>query len=197
MDDVTSAAQDMQTGCETLDIARFINEAAHLVATGGANAGTFEQVGRLMRRLDPAIVDRARGELTSLHGTAATSTILDEGPDGAVLMLARFPSEAPTPVHNHNSWGVACVVEGRDRYVAWRRLDDGSDPDRADLEVAGEHELGPGDFVWFEAPPQDIHSQQGIAGPAWEFVYFGRNPNLAPRAYFDPASGTVTYASAT
>lgn len=197
MDDAVPTAQDVQTADKTLDVARFLTEAAHLVATAGPNAETFEQVGRLMQRLDPGIVARTRDQLTSLHGSGATSTILAEGPDGAVLMLARFPSEAPTPVHNHNSWGVACVVEGRDRYVAWRRLDDGSDPHRAHLEVAEEREMGPGDFVWFGPPPQDVHSQQGVGDAAWELVYFGRNPNLAPRAYFDPASGTVTYASAT
>lgn len=197
MDDARARVQDAQATDEMLDVARFLEEAAHLVAARGASAGTFEQVGRLMQRLDPGIVDGSRDELTSLHGSGATSTILAEGPDGAVLMLARFPSEAPTPVHNHNSWGVAFVVEGRDRYVAWRRLDDGSDPARAQLEIAEERELGPGDFVWFDAPPQDVHSQQGIGDAAWELVYFGRNPNLAARAYFDPASGTVTYASAT
>jgi predicted metal-dependent enzyme (double-stranded beta helix superfamily) len=197
MDDTFSTAQDVQTAAETLDVARFLTEAAHLVATAGSNAETFEQVGRLMQRLDPGIVARTWGELTSLHGSGATSTILAEGPDGAVLMLARFPSKAPTPVHNHNSWGVACVVEGRDRYVAWRRLDDGSDPHRAHLEVAKEREMGPGDFVWFGPPPQDVHSQQGVGDAAWELVYFGRNPNLVPRAYFDPVSGAVTYASAT
>jgi len=27
---------------------------------------------------------------------------------------------------------------------------------------------------------------------AYEFVFFGRNPNLQPRAYFDPETGSVT-----
>ena len=197
MDDTHGHTQDAQRGDEKLDLASFLEQAAQLVAASGANPGTFEQVGRLMQRLDPGIVAGSRDELTSLHGSGATSTILAEGPDGAVLMLARFPSEAPTPVHNHNSWGIACVAEGRDRYVAWRRLDDGSDPGRARLEIAEEREMGPGDVVWFGAPPQDVHSQQGIGDAAWELVYFGRNPNLEPRAYFDPGAGTVTYASAT
>ena len=130
-------------------------------------------------------------------GEGAASTILAEGRDGSVLMLARFPPDAPTPVHNHNSWGVVCVIEGRDRYVAWRRLDDGSDPRHAEIEVVEERELDPGDVVWFDPPPQDVHSQQGIGGDVWELVCFGRNPNREPRAYFDPASGAVTYASAT
>ncbi|HZD74306.1 MAG TPA: hypothetical protein VE776_10565 [Actinomycetota bacterium] len=37
---------------------------------------------------------------------------------------------------------------------------------------------------------------EGFVTPAWELVYFGRNPNTRPRAYFDPEAGTVTYADA-
>ena len=103
-------------------------------------------------------------------------------PDGTLaLMLARFPHEAETPVHNHNSWGVVCVVAGRDRYLAWRRRDDGSRTAYAEVEVESEHVLNPGDVVHFAAPPQDLHSQQGIDAPVWELVFFGRDPNAQPR----------------
>jgi hypothetical protein len=36
-----------------------------------------------------------------------------------------------------------------------------------------------------------IHSQQGIGELAWELVYFGRDPNVRPRLYFDPEKGRV------
>jgi hypothetical protein len=75
--------------------------------------------------------------------------------------------------------------------VGWRRTDDGSDPNRASLERGESRELGPGDVLHFPEPPGDIHSQQGIGGPAWELVFFGRNPNARPRAYFDPETGLV------
>lgn len=48
-----------------------------------------------------------------------------------------------------------------------------------------------GDVTWFPAPPNDLHSQQGLSEAAWELVYFGRDPLAAPRLYFDPESGTV------
>jgi hypothetical protein len=179
----------------------FLAQAAAAVARTGPGPEAFAAVGELLRGLagQPEVVapEQTRARLRSLHGSGAASTILAEGPDGSVLMLARFPADAPTPVHNHNSWGVVCVLEGRDRYLAWRRVDDGADPGRAEIEPVGERELGPLDVVWFPPPPQDIHSQQGIGGDVWELVYFGADPNRAPRAYFDPATGTVTYASAT
>jgi predicted metal-dependent enzyme (double-stranded beta helix superfamily) len=114
-----------------------------------------------------------------------------EGPEGITLVLARFGEEAPTPVHDHGTWGVACVVSGQDRYLTWERLDDGQDPGRAQIRVRSERILSPGDVVsWFE-PPHDIHSQQGSGGASWELILFGRNALQMPRHYFDPATGSV------
>jgi predicted metal-dependent enzyme (double-stranded beta helix superfamily) len=101
-------------------------------------------------------------------------------------MLARFPPAAPTPVHNHNSWGVICVIRGRDRHILWAREDDGSQPGRAQLRMVESRELGPGDIAWFPDAPADIHSQQGIGADAWELVYFARDPTTGSRLYFDP-----------
>lgn len=136
--------------------------------------------------------------LARLHDTGSTATILHQGPDGrGALMLLRLPSEAATPIHNHNTWGVACVIQGRNRYWAWQRLDDGADPHRAVIRLAEVFEHGPGEAVAWGDPPQDLHAQQGIEEAAYEFVFFGRNPNLQPRAYFNPETGDVTYAEAT
>ena len=182
----------------TLDdgIAGFMEEAASAVAAGGPGPDAFRQIGERMRLL------AGRGDLLDgyrlprLHDSSASAAIVGRHGDGSVLMLARFPEEAPTPVHNHNSWGVVHVLRGHDRYERWSRLDDGADAARAELRLEEELALGPGQVVWFGDPPQDLHAQQGISGPVWELVYFGRDPNAAPRAYFDPATGVVTYADA-
>jgi hypothetical protein len=173
----------------------FVADAEALLRRLGANDAGFAAVGERLRRLaaEPSILDQA--ELGGLHGSAG-ATILCEGADGTALMLACFPPEAPTPVHNHNSWGIVCEVRGTDRYLRWEREDDGADPAHARLRLADERTLRAGDVLWFHEPPHDIHSQQGIDAPAWELVYFGRNPNTRARAYFDPDTGTVTYADA-
>ena len=178
--------------------AAFVADAVELLAQHGATDEGFRAVGVRLRRLarQPGIVPDE--QLAALHGSTASGTVLHEGTDGTcALTLARFPAEAPTPVHNHNTWGILCVVRGRDRYRRWERLDDGTDPTRASLELAEERELAPGDVVWFQGPPHDIHSQQGIGEAVWELAFFGTNPNNQPRAYFDPERGTVTYARAT
>jgi predicted metal-dependent enzyme (double-stranded beta helix superfamily) len=174
-----------------------VDDVAELVAAGPPTPATFASIGSLLRRLaaEPDLLTGAH--LAALHGTGSAATIIARHPAGPVLMLARFPHEAPTPVHNHNAWGVACVVRGRDRYVRWERLDDGADPAVATVRAAETLDLGPGEVVWFGEPPLDIHSQQGIGEAAWELVLFGRDPDARPRAYFDPETGSVTFASAT
>ena len=131
--------------------------------------------------------------LQELHGNTAAATVLaSEGREGLTLVLARFPAEAPTPVHDHSSWGVAGVVAGHDRYIHWERLDDGSDPDRADVRVLYDTVMGPGDSVYWFDSPHDIHSQQGQSGEAaWELVLFGRDAMRTTRHYFNPETGQV------
>jgi predicted metal-dependent enzyme (double-stranded beta helix superfamily) len=135
--------------------------------------------------------------LDRLHDAGSTATILHQGEDGrGALMLLRLPDDAPTPIHNHNTWGVAVVVQGTNHYWRWVRTDDLTDPNHADLELAGDFEHGPGEYMVWGDPPDDLHAQQGVNGAAYEFVFFGRNPNLQPRAYFDAETGAITYASA-
>ncbi|MDP9374444.1 MAG: hypothetical protein M3Q65_18740 [Chloroflexota bacterium] len=180
-------------------IAEFIADVKRLLPADGSDpdAAAREAIGDRMRRLarDPDILARtgASTPRQGTHGMDIRGGEIHKEPDGTLaLMLARFPHEAETPIHNHHSWGVVCVVAGRDRYIGWRRLDDGSRPGYAELEVEHERLLDPGDVVHFPDTPGDIHSQQGHGGaPVWELVLFGRDPNVKPRLYFDPERRAV------
>ena len=165
---------------------QFFGAAEDLLAENGPGADTFARVGSLLRPLaaDPNLVDPSR--LAALHDSSAGFSILGHGKGGSTLMLGRFRADAPTPVHNHNSWGVICVIRGRDRHILWAREDDGSQPGRARVRVVESRELGVGDIAWFPDVPGDIHSQQGIGGDAWELVYFRIDPTTRSRLYFDP-----------
>jgi len=169
-----------------LELEQFFRTAENLLAEHGPGAETFARVGSLLRSLaaDPKLADASR--LAELHNSDAGFTILGHGDAGSTLMLARFPANTPTPVHNHNSWGVICVIRGRDRHILWAREDDGSQPGKARLRVVESRELGPGETLWFPDVPNDIHSQQGIGADAWELVYFARDPTTRSRLYFDP-----------
>jgi 3-mercaptopropionate dioxygenase len=163
-------------------VADFMTQARKLLA-GGVTEDKLEAAGRLLTEssLEPGFV--TEGEMTSLHGRESSFTILQTDPDGLTLMLSRFSPDAPTPVHDHKSWGVACVVRGRDRYKHWESAGHGG------VRVLYEKELGPGSFVTWLGPPHDIHSQQGIDEDAMELVLFGKNVTTIKRNYYDPSTG--------
>lgn len=176
-------------------IATFHRQALTLLADGSESGR--QQIAELLQALslEPDILPEVT--LERLHDTGSTAIILAQGADGeGALMLLRLPSKAATPIHNHNTWGVAVVVTGINRYWRWERTDDLSDPDHSALRLADHFEHGPGEFVRWGDPPHDLHAQQGVGEAAIEFVFFGRNPNLQPRAYFDAKTGAITYAAA-
>ena len=186
------------------DIEDFIADARKIVSPGGGDPGEGgrSELGRCLRRLaeNPAMVERtgtASNPRQGTHGMDIRGGEIHKETDGTLaLMLARFPHESETPIHNHHSWGVVCVVAGRDRYVSWQRLDDASRAGHAHVRVAWERVLDAGDVVHFADGPGDIHSQQGVGAPVWELVFFGRDPNVKPRLYFDAKEQTVRAAPA-
>lgn len=178
-------------------IIRFHDTAMNLLESQGDTTGSREEIRRRLvaLALEPNILPNLA--LDRLHTTGSSATILREGTDGrGALMLLRLPAAEPTPVHNHNSWGVSCVVEGNNRYWAWSRHDAGSDHERVDLRLDQTIDQGPGDSMLWGDPPQDWHAQQGIDDDAIEFVFFGTNPLRQPRAYYDPETNLISYAYA-
>jgi predicted metal-dependent enzyme (double-stranded beta helix superfamily) len=168
-------------------VADFMAEARTLLA-GGVTETKLSRVGQLLAEAarEPGFVPQV--EMKSLHGGDTTSAILQSDPDGLTLMLGKFAANEETPIHNHNSWGVACVIQGHDRYRHWHHDDEGR------LKILYEKVLNPGSFVVWLDPPHDIHSQQGIGEPAFELVLFGKNVMTIPRNYYDPDTGNVRIA---
>ena len=151
---------------------------------GGVDTPSLEKVGRLLAASSrkPGFVPET--EMRSLHGGDSTFTVLQSDEDGLTLMLAKFSPLEETPVHDHGSWGIACVIRGRDRYRHYRVRD-------GKVEKLYEKELVAGSFVTWLDPPEDIHSQQGIDEPAWELVLFGKDVTRIPRHYHDLETGKV------
>ena len=158
---------------------------ARALIAEGVRENVLHEIGRRLSKASrqPGFVPGA--EMRALHGGDSSFSILQSDPDGLTLMLAQFSPSEETPVHDHSSWGVACVVQGQDRYRHWHHDDEGH------LKVQYEKVLKPGDFVVWLDPPHDIHSQQGIDGPALELVLFGKDVTAIPRHYFDPETGKV------
>jgi predicted metal-dependent enzyme (double-stranded beta helix superfamily) len=120
---------------------------------------------------------RERASMGELHRSSSMQAgiLASEGEEGITLIVVRFAAGSTTPVHDHLTWGVVHVLEGRDKYVEWRRVDDGTDSARADLHSEREIVLGPGQSTYWLGPPADIHSQEALDGDVWEIVMAGKN----------------------
>jgi 3-mercaptopropionate dioxygenase len=79
------------------------------------------------------------------------------------VMAMVVPSGVATPVHDHRAWGLVGVYQGRQREKVYRRRDDGTRPDFADLEQVAENTLAPGDITTLVPPDGDIHMIETIS----------------------------------
>lgn len=156
----------------------------------GIDSPSLSLVGDLLARTFTSPESLPEVSLRAMHSSDSSASVLQSDADGMTLVLGQFSAAAETPVHDHGSWGIACIVRGSDRYRHF-------DPPRksnAAPQLRFERVLGPGDFVTWLEPPDDIHSQQGIGQAALEIVLFGKNVMALPRRYYDLASGRVTTA---
>lgn len=168
-------------------------EARRAVNDNGVNDVAMERICEALGRLarEPGLKDEY--SMRQLHGGGASSVVLaSESDDGLTLRLSKFEPGKPTPIHDHGSWAVAYVMEGRDEYTHYKRADDGHEPDHAQLDVLYKKVLNPGDCVHWTDPPHDIHSQQAMGDTTWELVLFGKNHGKTQRQYFDPMTGKIT-----
>ena len=113
--------------------------------------------------------------------------------DGSLCLFSLVvPAGAVTPVHDHLAWGLVGVYRGRQEETVYRRLDDGADATRADLAVAKQRELGPGDFYALLPPADDIHRVKTISNaPSISIHLLANDTACVWRHRFDPATGEV------
>ena len=77
--------------------------------------------------------------------------------DGSLCLFSLvIPAGAETPVHDHLAWGLVGVYRGDQSETVYRRLDDGSKPGYAEVELQKEFLNEPGHAAVFAVG--DMHS---------------------------------------
>ena len=114
--------------------------------------------------------------------------------DGSLCLFSLvIPAGAETPVHDHLAWGLVGVYRGDQSETVYRRLDDESDPARAQLEVAKRQTLTRGSCYPLIPPTDDIHYVKTTsATPSISIHLLANDTACVWRHKFDPASGAVT-----
>jgi predicted metal-dependent enzyme (double-stranded beta helix superfamily) len=116
--------------------------------------------------------------------------LLHEEPDHtlAVFAVAWLPGRGAPP-HNHGTWAVVAGVDGPEKNIFWRRLDDRSRPGHAEIRPQAEKSFGPGEVIAFQ--PDHIHSVVNETDRVTLSLHvYGKHVNYTERSSFDPERHT-------
>jgi predicted metal-dependent enzyme (double-stranded beta helix superfamily) len=131
---------------------------------------------------------------TSRMGGGIGQYALYRAEDGSLCLFSLVvPAGASTPVHDHLAWGVVGVYRGEQHETVYRRLDDGIDETRAELEISHEQSLKAGDLYALIPPIDDIHFVKTVSDTASISIHLLANDTACVwRHRFEPESGVVT-----
>ena len=111
--------------------------------------------------------------------------LLHEEPDHslAVMVVNWLPGRGAPP-HDHGTWAVVSGVEGIERNIRYRRLDDRSRTGYAELEVKHDFNAGAGDLVCMKTG--GIHAVRNETDAVTLSLHtYGRHVNFTARSQFD------------
>ncbi|HEX6437960.1 MAG TPA: cysteine dioxygenase family protein [Candidatus Binatia bacterium] len=99
--------------------------------------------------------------------------------------------------HNHDTWGLVGVIENEIQETRFRRKDDGTRNQYADLEVTAVVSNQAGMVSCLVAPSDDIHEMNNVTDRnTVEIHVYGKDLTDMPRLRFDTAAKAVkTFAS--
>ena len=167
-------------------IQNLVTKLRTVVAEPGAPAEIAERVAALAQPLawDTSWVEPRLFEADEAQGFGVT--ILHEEADHGLLVetVCWLPGRGVAP-HDHQTWGVVIGLDGVERNINWRRLDDGSRAGYAELVQREDMTVERGDTLQFM--PDDIHSVRNDGGePSLSLHIYGRSLAYVERSEFDP-----------
>jgi 3-mercaptopropionate dioxygenase len=91
----------------------------------------------------------------------------------------------PTPVHDHVNWGLIGVCSGQQLTTIYERLDDGRDPEHAELKLL-DHQVRSRGSVHSLVAPRDVHRLETIGDqPSYSLHVIGGNLTSSQRNVFE------------
>jgi 3-mercaptopropionate dioxygenase len=164
----------------------FIAEIEQVVAT---NEDRHDTINRLQPSFTTLLADPTWLHADFRHPVAGkfVQYAIYRADDASLSVMAMVvPSGVATPVHDHRAWGLVGVYQGRQREKVYRRRDDGSRPDFADLEQVAENILAPGDITTLVPPDGDIHMIETISSePSISIHVLGNDIGCEHRHRYD------------
>ena len=177
---------------EQYSIAQYVSDLRRITAETEDENEIFNQVGPLAQRLageDNWIEERF---FTPDPETGFSAFLLHEEDDHRLTVLAAswIPGMGVGP-HDHGTWAVVVGVQGAERNIRYKRLDDRSNPEYAELEIKEESVAGPGDLVCIRNG--GIHSVQNDSNDVTLSLHtYGYHVNYTKRYQYDLEARTAS-----
>ncbi len=123
--------------------------------------------------------------------TAYGRYMLHRAPQFNVTAVVWGPGDN-AKAHNHDTWGLVGVVQNEIQETRFRRRDDGSKPDYADLEVTAVLKNTAGMVSCLVPPDDDIHEMNNVSNrDTVEIHVYGKDLADMPRLRFDVGMKTA------
>jgi len=172
-------------------INHYVEKLRRITAESNDESEIFEQLGPLARQLaaDPAWIEDRFSEPDKETGFSAFLLHEEEDHSLAVLAASWVPGMG-VGAHDHGTWAVVVGVEGVERNVRYKRLDDRSNPEHAELAVKDEASAGPGDLVCIKTG--GIHAVYNDSDKVTLSLHtYGMHINHTIRSQFDLETNTA------
>jgi len=131
-------------------------------------------------------------DLRRVHpGVPYTRNLVHEDPRKRFTVIAIIwgPSQE-TAIHDHVNWCVVGVLEGLARVTNYDRVDDGTEPGKAQLRVREQYETKPGSVAELLPPPRsNVHRMADAHGGGTIRIHTYGDPGTRARV-FDLQAGT-------
>ena len=176
---------------EQYSISQYVEDLRRITLETVNEDEIFNQVGPLAKRLADDgswIEDRF---YKPDEETGFSAFLLHEEKDHSLAVLAASwtPGMGVGP-HDHGTWAVVVGVEGDERNIRYKRLDDRSKPDYAELEVKEESIAGPGDLVCIRNG--GIHAVRNDSDQVTLSLHtYGKHINYTIRCQYDVEARTA------
>ena len=170
---------------ESYSLEQYVNDLKAIVAETNNEGEIIRQVGPLAQRVvaDKSWLQPKHYETDQEQGFGVHLLHQEADHSLAVILVNWLPGRG-TPPHDHGTWAVVVGIEGAERNVRYKRLDDRSNPDYAELAVKEDFAANEGELVCIKTG--GIHKVSNETDRMTLSLHtYGRHINHTNRSQFD------------
>lgn len=174
---------------EPYTLERYVEDLRRITREASDENEIIERVGPLARRMATEKLWLKPEHYETDAEQGFNPFLLHEEPDHSLAVIAvNWLPGRGAPPHDHGTWAVVAGVEGVEHNIRYLRVDDGSRPDYAALEVKHDFDAGAGDLICMKTG--GIHAVRNDSNRVTLSLHtYGMHVNYTERSQYDLTTG--------